>query len=379
MQRTPFLSLIATWLYVCGCAVLMAAAATNEPADTELQDAASMTLSDDILDSIVIVRGKQGAGTGFIARQGSNVYLFSNIHVFMGNTGLSFANNRGTQFKPLALEAANDRDLVRVTIANAPAQALAIAEPRGINQPVIVCGNAEGEEVMRQMEGVLLGVGPTKVETSAKFVKGHSGSPILTTNGVVLGIATYVKRGNSNWVTTNTPFTVTRRFGYRVDNVPAWIRVSPDWFVAEGQRIVARERQLDAVSDLLDLWARDPYWRAIPDVEISPGITDWIQAHNEWVMMNRRVVQSARADSSKAQELSREFRRRLAREAENLKTEIQSMSRQPAPRWHIPFFTECWHDLNAWHTGLLKAIDYLQAMHSSYDPIVLRSRDQSDD
>jgi hypothetical protein len=349
-------------------------AAKDKPvvAPVEAAEPPAVMLPEAVLDNIVVVRGNQGAGTGFIARDGSNTYLYSNIHVLMGNSGMTFANSRGTAFKPLSFEAARDRDLVRIRLASPPADALRIIEPRGLQQPVVVCGNAQGEDVVRQIGGLLLGIGPNKIEINAKFVKGHSGSPILTTNGAVIGIATYVRRANTDWVNTNTPFTITRRFGYRVDNVPAWVKVEPAWFVSEARQIQAREAQLETLTEMLGLWSRNPYWIEVPADDLPQGLPEWARTHNQWVADNKRRVRSARADSSKVRELTRDFHQKLKGEIDTLKMEIRKLKHAAPPRWHLGFFANYWASLDEWQAGLLKAIDKLQTVHTSYDPIELR-------
>ncbi|MCX7848102.1 MAG: serine protease [bacterium] len=335
-------------------------------------------LSEEILGCIVTITGSRGAGTGFIATDGVSTCLYSNIHVLMGNSGMRFANHRGETFQPVAIEAASDRDVVRLKLRQVPKQCLAIATPRSLNVPVAVCGNAEGEEVMRVISGKIVGVGPLKVETDAQFVRGHSGSPILTCDGKVLGIATYVKRGNPDWVSTNTPFAVTRRFGFRVDNVKNWVKVDQRWFVAESGWLREREEKLTQLSQLLDAWADDPYWQLLPEETadaVHRGVSDWVRAHNQVVAANRRRLHSARPSETKASELSREFHQQLRREAEVLKQALASAWRGPRPRWHLPFFRAYADELDTWHDMLLKAVDELCALHSSYDPVVVKRRD----
>ncbi len=373
-REQPTMRRLLALLLLLGCLPWPAAtnAATNAPVDIPAPPA--VALPETVLDQIVVVRGTQGSGTGFIAGAGSNTYLYSNVHVLMGNRGMTFTNSRGTRFKPLAFEAASDRDLVRITIANPPADGLRIIEPRGLQQPVVVCGNAEGEEVMRQIGGLLVGIGPAKVETSAKFVKGHSGSPILTTNGAVLGIATYVRRANTDWVNTNTPFTVTRRFGYRVDNVPGWVRVQPKRFADEAGLIQAREAHLETLTEMISLWANNPYWIELPPEALPQGLPEWVRTHNQWVDDNKRRMRTARADSSKVRELTRDFHLKLKGEIEALKAEINKLKYKPPPQWHLRFFANYWADLDEWQASLLKGIDYLQTLHTSYDPVELRSQ-----
>lgn len=353
--------------------VVLSAAATNSSAATP----PAFVLDDETMRNIVTITGSRGAGTGFIATQGGKTYLFSNIHVLMGNANMRFLNNRGEAFQPVAMEAAADRDVVRLTLRTTPSHSLTIGTPGAVNVPVAVCGNAEGEDVMRSVGGMIIGVGPTKVETDAKFVRGHSGSPILASDGRVLGIATYVKRGNTDWVSTNTPFSVTRRFGYRLDNIKQWVKVDQTWFKTEANFLREREEKLHQLTMLLDVWAEDPYWQPLPEDYagvLHRGMHDWVRAHNERIADNQRRMASARASQSKAAELSRDFHEQLRRDAEALKREMHVMWQGPRPRWHLAFFKDYAADLDAWHATLLKAVDHLTLVHASYNPVVIRQR-----
>ncbi len=354
-------------------------ASTNDTArsapDETRAETPSFVISEASMRNIVTITGSRGAGTGFIATLDGSAYLFSNIHVLMGNANMRFLNNRGEVFQPVAMEAAADRDLVRLTLRAAPEHGLRIDTPGAVNVPVAVCGNAEGEDVMRSVGGKIVGVGPVKVETDAKFVRGHSGSPILTADGAVLGVATYVRRGNTDWVSTNTPFSVTRRFGYRVDNVKSWIKVDQRWFKTEAQFLRQREEKLQQLTQLLDIWADDPYWQPLPEEQgelFHRGMTDWVRAHNQRIAINQRRLNSARASQSKAAELSRDFHQQLRQDADVLKREMRVMWQGTPPRWHLAFFREYAADLDAWHATLLKAVDYLTTVHVSYDPVVIR-------
>ena len=352
-----------------------AAAVTNDSTAT----APSFVLDETIMRNIVTITGSRGAGTGFLASHHGKIYLFSNVHVLMGNANMRFLNNRGEAFYPVAMEAASDRDVVRLTLRAAPQHSLTIGTPGAVNVPVAVCGNAEGEDVMRSVGGTIVGVGPIKIETDAKFVRGHSGSPILTSDGRVLGIATYVKRGNPDWVSTNTPFSVARRFGYRLDNIKSWIKVDPAWFKSEAEFLRQREEKLQQLTALLDIWGEDPYWQPLPEDYtgvLHRGMTDWVHAHNERIASNQRRLLSARASESKAAELSRDFHEQLRQDAEVLKREIHVMWQGPRPRWHLAFFKDYAADLDAWHTTLLKAVDYLVLVHASYNPVVIKQHRQ---
>ena len=326
-----------------------------------------------VFDSILVAKGDRGEGTAFFARQDGKVYLFSNIHVLMGNRGVKFLDQHGTQYKPVALEGASDRDLVRISVVNPPTTALPIAVPRVSETPIAVCGNAGGEEVMRPVKGVIVGIGPTKVEVDAGFVRGHSGSPIVTPEGAAVGIATYMTRTNPDWTNTNTPFTVTRRFGYRLDNVKTWIPISPKWFVKESEAVRRRDELLMDVAEMLSLWAISPYWFEMPlDTNLPPALVDWVEKHNAEVVKNKERFRTGSTSASRAAQLSRDMQTALKAEVVQLKAELPKAFSAPGLQWHLPFFKETWDDCAMQQQALLRAIDFVQSVHTGYEPVHIR-------
>ena len=327
-------------------------------------------ISEDVLDSVILIKGSTGAGTGFIAKDKDTTYIYSNIHVLMGNSHIKFTDRQGKSYSPKGMEFALDRDLVRLTIAETPASPLTITEPKGMNIPVAVCGNAEGEGIVRVINGKMVGYGPQKIETDASFVKGHSGSPILTAEGGIVGIATYVRQANVDWVNTNTPFTVVRRFGYRIDNVPRWVKLSPKVFVTEAGKIQERLENLMNISDILDVWAVDPYWQELPRLDtVSRDIQAWVEDHNAWVKNNKGRLRTAKVSRSNADSISREFHTKLRKDVEQLKSELRRSLKYPKQQWHLDFFKEQWDDLTMLEQTLIKAVDYIYTVHTSYDPV----------
>jgi hypothetical protein len=68
----------------------------------------------------------------------------------------------------------------------------------------------------------LLGIGPDRIEVSAEFVPGNSGSPIIhVKSGKVIGIATYLITRQFAELADRRESRV-RRFGYRLDSVKQW-------------------------------------------------------------------------------------------------------------------------------------------------------------
>jgi hypothetical protein len=147
------------------------------------------------------------------------------------------------------------------------------------------------------LSGKLAGVGPDRIEVTAEFIPGNSGSPIVhIPTGKVIGIATYlIKRyeefsGQNSQMAKPAVATV-RRFGYRLDGIAKWEPVNWAGFHAEAEQL----RQISALTsdifDFLDAVRR----RAEPQF----GTDTLRRPANEWINTVRRSQVSA-ADRSRA-------------------------------------------------------------------------------
>jgi hypothetical protein len=154
----------------------------------------------------------------------------------------------GSRISPGAAEAAVRHDIMRMALATAPATPLELLTEFDSNvkigDEIVVLGNSGGGGVVTKLEGKLVGLGPDRIEVSAEFIPGNSGSPIIhIPTGKVIGIATYLTRryeefsGNAQTSGRATGPLVVRRFGYRLDSVSRWEPVNWAVFQAEAERI----------------------------------------------------------------------------------------------------------------------------------------------
>jgi len=329
-------------------------------------------INDNRMDAVVIIKGARGAGTGFFARQNGKTYLFTNIHVLMGEEGVRFTDHAGKQYKPAKIEVASDRDIARLEMKNEPATILEIETPKNVECPVAVCGNPEGQDVLRSVSGKLKGIGPTKIETDATFVKGHSGSPILDNDGRVIGIASFIMSPNVNWMTTNTPFMEVRRFGYRLDTVPEWMPVDVKRFAAQGRFIDSRREQMEAFAEMLCVWFCSPFWMRLPTSDtFSPTFNSWIDVHNLQIDSYHRRLDQANEEGSYTalQDLSRQILSHFKRNVDELNSEANRLTMSPYETWAVPFFADEWNDLRAGSDALRKFIKSTSTFWSSADPV----------
>jgi hypothetical protein len=114
-----------------------------------------------------------------------------------------------------------------------------------LGDPVVVLGNSGGGGVVTSLPGELVGIGPDRVEVTAAFIPGNSGSPIVhVPSGRVIGIATYLTRRYDEFAQQGTAggkpgegTLVVRRFGYRLDKIKQWQPLNWAVFQAEARSI----------------------------------------------------------------------------------------------------------------------------------------------
>jgi hypothetical protein len=127
-----------------------------------------------------------------------------------------------------------------------------------IDDEVVVLGNSGGGGVVTSIPGKLVGIGPDRIEVSAEFIPGNSGSPVIhVPSGKVIGIATYLTRKYEEFSSGGEAVRgptgsgqpkgtlVTRRFAFRLDNIPRWEPVNWQLFQSEAQQL----RQISALTE----------------------------------------------------------------------------------------------------------------------------------
>ncbi len=188
------------------------------------------SLFEEVRDAIVLISAGESSGSGFIGSMHGKKYLFSNDHVLRGGRPLKAQLLSGRAIDTGAIEVAQDRDLVRVSLPDQNLFALHFSPaPIGIGDTVTVFGNSDGSGVCTAISGTVQGVGPKLLETDAPFVRGNSGSAIVDKTGQVVAVATYAVRHDdpNDWVKQGTRFAGTRRFGLNLNGIE-WERISQD-------------------------------------------------------------------------------------------------------------------------------------------------------
>ncbi len=254
----------------------------------------------DVLHNLVVIKHDDGAGSGFVARIDGQRYLLTNQHVILGASGLSFKTLGGETLRPKKIELAASRDIARLLLDEG--DGLGVSNAVGIDVPIAVFGNSEGAGVATELYGKTTGVGADVLEVSAEFVKGNSGSPLLNTDGEVLGIASYVMFSPARRDTEGTKFeSQTRRFCYKITGADwqevNWRKFNRDYgepyaesvrFVEDVQSLLSGMNQYPpqvvnaaAISDsLLQKWPVG-YNEALKNIRKSQGVHDYQNSMEE--------------------------------------------------------------------------------------------------
>jgi hypothetical protein len=159
---------------------------------------------------VLMARTEEGSGTAFIASDSGKAYVYTNVHVASAKN-LAFTDFRGVQVPvdrrgevvsitdPATEEAGID--IVRFPLIDPPELALKFASRSRIEQKpeVWALGDSGGESILLTLKGRVKGVGPSKIEVDCEFVQGNSGGPIITAEGEVVGIASYMTIDQSIW------------------------------------------------------------------------------------------------------------------------------------------------------------------------------------
>ncbi len=237
-------------------AVVIGALKWRESQTTEPKEADTAPIPEELIrqhkNSLVFAEGKSASGSGFICSVGAKSFLFTNQHVVAGNPAVVFTALDQTPIKVGQAAAAVGHDLISFELLS-KATGMEIMREVEVNaavgDAVAVLGNPKGDRVIKPLAGKIVGIGPDRIEVSAEFVQGNSGSPVIhLKTGKVIGIATYAKVRAFDSLTgkrKNEP--EVRRFAYRLDSVKQWQPVNWIAYNAEFQvleRIRARSSDL---------------------------------------------------------------------------------------------------------------------------------------
>ncbi|WP_309387649.1 S1 family peptidase [Cerasicoccus frondis] len=263
--------------------------------------ASNVTPAERPYDAVCLIECKESTGTGFIGEQDGHIYVFTNLHVISKPEDLRILAN-DQQLKPLGFEVAQSRDLARILIdQTAELPALAFSSDIELNDPIFVYGNSDGAGVVTEITGVVNGVGFDRVETTAQFVTGNSGSPLVNEDGAVVGVATFAMQFDNamDWARQNSRFNEARFFAYKVDSNVKWVPVHQDALLKMNSFVSDAENALLEAIRFFEInskhYNRNTYIYWKPS---DQDLKDWVKRHNQLVAAREKAFQSYNGNES---------------------------------------------------------------------------------
>jgi S1-C subfamily serine protease len=235
-----------------------AAAAANTPP-------AGGISADKVAQGIVIIKGDNAEGTGFLVKTANGPAVITNQHVLGNNPNLHIQTTTGVVLTPTGVKAATDRDLAMLTIADGPYTYLPLATDLSTiahaNDDVITPGNSEGGDVALTTTGQLVAIGPDRVEINNPIFHGNSGGPVFhVKSGTVIGVVTEAMTvdlsddlDKASFTSRNSAIKSNKRyFALRIDTVPKWEDVDLRQFENETTFLDKFEEQSERLDSFLN-------------------------------------------------------------------------------------------------------------------------------
>lgn len=248
------------------------------------------------VDAVCLIEGNNGSGTGFILWMDGNHYIITNQHVAFQNLKPTIRTINGETFNPLMVEAASDRDLVRILIAEEAKCFIGRRQPV-MGEPVVALGNSQGAGRIIELRGRVNGLAQTEVEITSEIVSGNSGSPLVSLqDGAIVGVATYLEQiDEDSFYTRGTDFDKPRRVGVRIDDDIEWI--SADWRKAHRSNMAFQQQEAFATETallMLVLW-NAPF--SPVELELSDtALSSWLKRRNATVAGLLEFLNEVRAN-----------------------------------------------------------------------------------
>lgn len=236
---------------------------------------------------VCIIEGDQGSGTGFLMREGNNIYCYTAFHVIDGlrtpKPQIELMN--GTKIEPLTLEVANKRDIARMLVAGCPPALPGYRRPE-LDEKLNVYGNSQGRGRITTLSGKVTGVGGDEVETSAGFTSGNSGSALVAeSDGMVLGVASYIEQLGDEFdiATKGTRFAKPRRVADIIDDTIEWIPASLDRLYAANRKYHDHEAFLAECTEVMLRMASSPNQQIGDNGIQNNSLRTWIRNRNHQI------------------------------------------------------------------------------------------------
>lgn len=258
----------------------------NPPTEKKADVPHVSALPNEKLLAIVIIEGKSGTGTGFIAKLRDKLFVFTNQHVIAGNEKIELKTINGELLAYDSIFAGEGHDVAmfRLSNANEGTPFFELESDPFLNtktgESVIVPGNSLGAGTVLQARGKIISLGPKLVEHNAPTFSGNSGSPIVHESTMkVVGVDTLSKKSNPlDWANKFSRDQAgsqiksdVRLFGYRIDTINKWNLIDLKKYNSEFTEI--RELETEVVSVYAAVIGSK--WHYQKSDTVSRIITDW--------------------------------------------------------------------------------------------------------
>ncbi len=256
---------------------------------------------DEVSNNFVIITSDTGGkGSGFLTNMDGATYVLTNQHVIMGSKKFTIKDMSNNLLKLESIEIAPGRDIARIKLTENKDNLLNMAKKVSMNSKIVVYGNSGGADVVTEIYGNVTGVGPDRIEVSAKFIPGNSGSPILNNDREVVGIATYALiNQDANALNVDSKFNKIRRFGYKITPNIKWENVNWRKYSALGKKINEDKEYIGVLIEILNIWGKQPYQKLTLKKKAHRNLHSWVQLHNreydKYDAQYKKLVKKARS------------------------------------------------------------------------------------
>lgn len=234
-------------------------------------------------DAICVLEFDDGsAGSGFLFEMDDQLYCMTNQHVAATPARLRIKLIDGTELDHGQTEFASDRDLARILITTDTAAFKIVRAPE-LGEPITVLGNSFGAGRVTTLSGQVTGLNHWEVESTATFVSGNSGSPILAAGNEVVGVATLIEffPGYES-IAKGTVFEDGRRVGVRFDTPVEWVTVDMDRFGSRNRLILQTNAFVEELPEAMKAYLQTEPGRPISENYFKdPVIKQWIRNRNQ--------------------------------------------------------------------------------------------------
>lgn len=280
----------------------------------------------DIQDHLVVIEHEIAVGSGFIAKMGDHYYIFTNQHVILGGDRIQFKTVSGNVLRPKKVELSATRDIARLLLDTD--SGLEISSSPEADAPVGVFGNSDGGGVATELYGKVTSISDELIEVDADFVSGNSGSPVLSTDKEVIGIASFVRFSTDEKTKDDEePKTISRRYCYRLSGLE-WKTVNWKKYNKKyGASYLQNDALIDEIFVLIWEWFNNPFTEVSTENLPDSGLLKWAKNHNQVASRIERISNTT-ISQHKLDNTNKQIRNDLIDSAEALSDVCAKRARQ---------------------------------------------------